>query len=207
MTLPMSCMVPDDASASRITSLLEELRMLYETMDGAYGNIAGRYGFVCRGCEDNCCRTRFHHHTAIEFHYLMNGLALLEEKERRIAGENAGKYVQSHEDGQAPSPKPLCPLNAETRCILYEYRPMICRLHGIPHELKRPGSQPVFSPGCPDFDRQVRHPAYIPFDRTPLYLQLAELEKKYRAVLKFSGKIKLTVAEMILRGRESTAPD
>jgi hypothetical protein len=74
---------------------------------------------------------------------------------------------------------------------------MICRLHGIPHEIWRPGSAPVRSPGCGDFDRQCEHKAYVPFDRTPLYAEMVRCEQALRKALGFREKIKLTVAQMI----------
>ncbi len=196
--MPIS-LVSAEFTSSKIQPLLVDLKRLYERMDQEYLNIASGYGFICRGCTDNCCRTRFHHHTVIEFCYLLKGFDLLGKEERNAAIERADWVAGMPEKVDEPQPRQMCPLNLEGRCIVYDYRPMICRLHGIPHELQRPGCKPVLSPGCGDFDRQSRHKSYIRFDRTPLYLQLAGLEKQCREMLAFSGKIKLTVAEMIIR--------
>ena len=92
----------------------------------------------------------------------------------------------------------MCPLNEKGLCGLYQYRPMICRLHGIPTEIKRPGGVPARGPGCGDFDRQCGHKQYILFDRTPFYMEMAGNEKEIRGRLGFTEKIKMTVARMIV---------
>ncbi len=42
-------------------------------MDLKYKEAADYYGFDCTGCEDNCCFTRFFHHTLLEYLYIMEG--------------------------------------------------------------------------------------------------------------------------------------
>jgi Fe-S-cluster containining protein len=92
----------------------------------------------------------------------------------------------------------LCPLNSEGRCVLYADRPMICRLHGIPHELRRPGQPAQRSPGCGEFNRRCGRMAYHPFDRTPLYAELARLESEFQQALGVRRRFKHTIAEMLL---------
>jgi len=75
---------------------------------------------------------------------------------------------------------------------------MICRLHGIPHELKRPGQNPVYGPGCGAFDRRCGGKGYLKFDRTPFYRDMAMLEQEVKQTLGVAGKFRMTVAEMIL---------
>ncbi|MBW1898368.1 MAG: hypothetical protein JRI61_04830 [Deltaproteobacteria bacterium] len=53
------------------------LQKIYSNMDEQYRQTAEYYGFNCRGCDDNCCRTLFFHHTHIEFFYLMEGIDAL----------------------------------------------------------------------------------------------------------------------------------
>jgi hypothetical protein len=92
----------------------------------------------------------------------------------------------------------MCPLNFDELCILYSYRPMICRLHGIPHELQKPGQNPVCGPGCETFDHRCGHKGYFKFDRTPFYRQLAMLEQEVKQALGVTEKFKITIAEMII---------
>ena len=92
----------------------------------------------------------------------------------------------------------MCPLNQSGMCIIYDYRPMICRLHGIPHELRKPGQPIIHSPGCGEFDNQCPDTAYVEFDRTPFYLEMARLENEFKQAAGLTGRIRLTIAEMIL---------
>jgi hypothetical protein len=82
---------------------------------------------------------------------------------------------------------------------------MICRLHGIPHELHGPGGRVIRNPGCDEFFDQCRESGrtdYIQFDRTPFYRQMAMLEKELRQKTGYVDKIKLTIAQMLV-----TIPD
>jgi Fe-S-cluster containining protein len=91
-------------------------------------------------------------------------------------------------------------LNHNGWCLVYTHRPMICRLHGIPHELYRPDGEILKSPGCDAFFDQCRQRGkndYIPFDRTPFYRQMAMLEKELRLETGYHEKIKLTIAQML----------
>jgi hypothetical protein len=99
---------------------------------------------------------------------------------------------------QGNIPRIMCALNEQGRCLLYACRPMICRLHGIPHELRPPGKQPVFAPGCAEFDRLCGDKKYRTLDRTMFYIALAGLEQRFKEAFGFSGKFKKTVSEFFL---------
>jgi len=169
-------------------------------MEQAYDAAAAAYGFRCTGCVDNCCLTRFYHHTLLEYLYLYRGYADLPvvEQDRLQKAAAEVNRVLADADERGASLRSMCPLNLAGRCRLYRYRPMICRLHGIPNELRPPGGSPVQGPGCGEFGRQCGHLPVIPFDRTPLYGEMARGEKALRADVDFRGKTRLTVAEMIV---------
>jgi Fe-S-cluster containining protein len=172
------------------TPFARRLERLYAEMDAAYAAAAGAYGFVCRGCEESCCRTRFHHHTLIEAAFLREGFEGLAAGRRHevLAAARAGEAGR----------QPLCPLFADGRCGLYPHRPMICRLHGIPHEVRFPGQGARLGPGCAEFDRRCGGTAYRPFDRSPLYAALARLEAEFQAALGVRRRIRMTIAEILL---------
>ena len=176
-------------------------------MDAAYEAIAGHYGFVCRGCEDNCCLTRFRHHTLIEFAYLRKGFTDLETALRRRVATQANAYRQALLDAEASgSPfRHWCPLNQDGRCILYEFRPMICRLHGLPHDLRHPARGLIQGPGCHSFEAQCARTPARPLDRSALYKSLAGLEQAARQRTGFRSPIGMTVADMILAYSSSRA--
>ena len=185
------------ALCEEYSAYLSKLKALYKKMDEKYENAASHYGFICRGCEDNCCRTRFYHYTHLEYLYIMDGFHRLEVETRH----NIKKQAHRVRNQMAKDDKTfghMCPLNFEYRCILYEYRPMICRLHGIPHELRKPGSPAQYHQGCNAFHKRHREKSYLKFDRTPLYVDLASMEREFKAAMNMATKIKLTVADMLI---------
>jgi len=178
---------------------IDRLKQIYAAMDRAYNRAAGRYSFACDGCRDSCCRSRFYHHTIIEYDYLIQGLKTLNLAKRKEVTARALHVVDetTRADQSGTAVRIMCPLNFDELCILYPYRPMICRLHGIPHELQKPGQNPVYGPGCETFDHRCGPRGYVKFDRTPFYRQVAMLEQQVKQALGFDGKIRMTVAEMI----------
>jgi hypothetical protein len=179
---------------------LVKLRHLYDKMDRAYDDAAKAYGFACSGCEDNCCLTRFYHHTYLEHLYISQGFSGLDPAKQKEIIHRAKKMNETSPVPETPGPshRLMCPVNFEGRCILYDNRPMICRLHGIPHEFRKPDRKIHCGTGCETFDACCGKKAYIRFDRTPIYIKMAALEKELRAALGAKGKIGATVAEMVL---------
>lgn len=181
------------------SDMQQSVARLFQRLDRAYDRSAEQSGFACNGCRDNCCRTLFYHHTLIEVLSIHSGLnALPVDRRRRIrrAAESAIKKMTELQRRQEPIGV-MCPLNEQERCVLYERRPMICRLHGIPHALRRPDGRIQTGPGCDDFYRQCGRGAAAPLDRTPLYMAMSELEHRLREKLNYRQKIKMTVAEII----------
>ncbi len=180
--------------------LLEDAKQLFKEMDLAYERSALQLGFECKGCQDNCCRTRFDHHTLLEYLYLRSGLAALPAERRNRISDRAAEVCRKTASVKYRNSeiRIMCPLNQEGRCLLYAQRPMICRLHGVPHSLRRPDGQIQEGPGCDDFYTQSKAHDSQGLDRTPLYIAMAGLERRLRQQLGFYGKIKMTVAEMIV---------
>jgi Fe-S-cluster containining protein len=176
---------------------LDRLAAIFRKMDKRYDEAAGKYGFICTGCSESCCRTRFYHHTLIEYFYLKSGLESLNSNDRRMIRSRALEVNSQWEAHSAPAPGVMCPLNEAGQCRLYAHRPMICRLHGIPHELNHPIKGRAIGPGCHEFVNQCGGKSDVPFDRTPLYRELADLEKSFRQETGLSIKMKMTIAEML----------
>lgn len=173
---------------------------LFEQMDRAYDAAAKTAGFICNGCKDNCCMTRFYHHTLLEYLYLKLGLASLKPEVLEAVKIQAGEALK-HVAKLESTGKPIrvrCPLNTTGRCIVYAHRPMICRLHGVPHALRRPDGQTQTGPGCGDFYVQCGQETESHLDRTPLYIAMAKLEQGLRKDLGYNEKIKMTIAEILL---------
>ncbi len=168
---------------------LDKLANLYREMELAYIKSASIYDFKCRGCDDNCCKTYFCHHTLIEYLYIIKGY------------KNIQSGLKNKIKEKIPN-KEICPLNFKGLCVLYEFRPMICRLHGIPHIFIRPDGIKVRGEGCEEFYKSIKKKNIKlnrenVLDRTPFYKEMAALEKAVRKYSKIDLKIKMTIAEMI----------
>jgi Fe-S-cluster containining protein len=169
-----------------------KLELLYYKMDKAFNKTAEHYGFKCNGCKDNCCKSFFYHHTFIEKDYLVNKAKEFDHDKKITLKKSAVLYLDTIEN------KPLCPLNRDELCILYNARPMICRLHGIPHHLNLPGIEIKQNPGCDAGASCFKSASYFSFDRIPFYREMVEIEKEYRQKFDLNGKTKQTIAHMLL---------
>lgn len=177
------------------------LVQLYQNMDNAWNQVAQQYGFQCNGCEDNCCLSLFFHHTHAEVSFLQFGFRTLPRKDQKqiltLSQDYCNQTFFKTEGAHSPpaSKKIPCPLLKNGRCSLYQFRPMICRMHGLPHELHKPGFNVIKGPGCDagKFDNRT----YIPFDRTPFYKQMAVIEMNFRQLTGKTEKIKKTIAQIL----------
>ncbi len=183
---------------SNVPDIFKPLFDVYEQMDNDWDRIAKTYGFKCNGCEDNCCKSLFFHHTHIEKSYFLYGFSTLASDKKAGILEKAKHYIEKTfpNKNSVKSQKIMCPANENESCLLYQYRPMICRLHGLPHQICRPGFDPIKGPGCDagKFDKKSHHP----LDRTPLYQQMAQVEITFRSNMDNPGKLKETIAQILL---------
>jgi Fe-S-cluster containining protein len=180
------------------SDIFKPLITLFNNMDKTWNKIAESYLFQCNGCEDNCCKSLFFHHTYIEKAYLLYGFNALDQNTKETIQERAQKYCKKtfSQAREIRSHKIYCPVNEKGLCLLYKFRPMICRLHGLPHEIDRPGSFPVRGPGC-DAGMFNTKP-YIKFDRTPFYRAMVQIESDYRGNINKTDKIKQSIAQMLI---------
>jgi Fe-S-cluster containining protein len=186
---------PDQTAASR-----EALGAHFRRMDAEYDRVAMHYGFRCDGCVDNCCRTRFYHHTLLEYLYLHAGYAVLKPEIQTEARQRAADVMRHmrYADESGGAFRSMCPVNTGGRCVVYAHRPMICRMHGLPNRMLSPRSGVVAGPGCDDFHARIPGAISLRFDRTSHYQAIAALEQALRREVGWEGRIKMTVAEMIL---------
>lgn len=185
--------------------LFSALEKLYKEMDNSYSNLAKKIGLSCDGCENNCCVSYFQHHTHIEWAYLYKGLETLSEDKKQEVLARAKKYIEETKKSLVFGlpPNIMCPLNEEGKCILYDYRLMLCRLHGIPNVLKMPNGTIHRFSGCFKAVELIKEMPVDLFtmDRTPFYIELANLEKRYKKLLKEPlPKVDHTLAQMLILG-------
>ena len=189
------------------TPLFERISKLYYTMDRAYADAADHYAFHCSGCDCNCCEERFYHYTGAEHIFLAYGLACLGHDVKTgifSRADEAMRLYQLH-DASLEAGRAVCPLNLDGLCMLYGYRPMICRLQGIPHYIKKLGQPQKRGPGCHVFNEKIlpEKLSDFSFDHTPFYLEMAAIEIEIRNMLNYKGRYKKTVAEMLLDIRDA----
>lgn len=174
-------------------------------MDQTWETVAQGYQFICNGCKDNCCNSLFFHHTHIEKAYLAHGFDGLDQNRKKAVTTRARIYIEKViPDGSNPTAlRILCPLIEDNQCLLYSFRPMICRLHGLPHEICTPGKGKIKGLGCKlgSFDDKP----YLKFDRTLFYQQMAQAEMKFRQDFHKTGKIKETIAQMLVSPEHNTS--
>jgi len=194
-----------------LTPFLDELTKIFISIDEEYKNAQELYdNFSCEGCEDNCCTTVFNHYTLIEDFIVSEGLGLLEPEQLEEAIKRAYAYCaeMSKNRGNIESLKIMCPLNFEGKCGIYENRPLICRIHGLPAKLNSPVKGAQSWQGCdrfqkmhPEIPEKVVRPLRLKevvIDRTKYYTQVASLEGHLRKLFSYTQKHKKTIAEMVV---------
>jgi len=188
-------------------TLFKKLSQLYCQMEEAYNHAAAKIGLSCSRCSDNCCTSYFHHHTYIEWAYVWEGMRSRSDENQREFINRAEAYARQSRvlTAQGLKPNIMCPLNDQGLCQLYEYRLMICRLHGVPNRFVRPDGKEMNFPGCFRCQELCSHLEEVPVvDRTNLYRELASLEMAFVGPrVKTFARVNLTLADMLVEG----APD
>ncbi|MBF0472336.1 MAG: YkgJ family cysteine cluster protein [Nitrospirae bacterium] len=184
-----------------LSQFLDELSEIFNSIDKEYKEMQGVYGnFSCDGCQDNCCTTVFNHYTLIEDFIVSEGLGLLnpDQLEEAIKRSEAYCIELGKNRGNIESLKIMCPLNFEGKCGIYQNRPLICRIHGLPAKLNSPVKGVQTWAGCNRF--QELHPDVTAgsIDRTKYYTQIATLEGRMRKLFSYTQKHKKTIAEMVV---------
>ena len=188
--------------------LAERMRRIYQAMEKEYEAVARQLAFGCDGCPDNCCDSYFLHYTYVEWAYLWRGMRQLpEQRQQEIVGR-AGLVLRQYQEQLAREQRPLvmCPLNENGRCVVYPFRLLVCRTHGVPAAMTRPDGRRLSFPGCFRCQeivaaRSVEAKAVPMVDRTHLLRQLAQLENEFlRDIRERCPKIRMTIAEMLVAG-------
>jgi len=183
--------------------LADKLAVLYREMEVGYDRVAAKIGLTCQGCPDNCCDSYFLHHTYIEWAYLWRGLRTLAPPLIEAAMARARLCLDHYRQAEATGvwPKIMCPLNQDGLCMLYLYRPMICRTHGVPARLRRPDGRTLHFPGCFRCQELLAAPGSVAAeaDRTALLRRLVNLENAFLgAGLTALPKMKMPLAAMLV---------
>ena len=184
-----------------ISPYFDRLAPAYKEIDTEYDKVAKHYGsFSCESCEENCCVTVFYHYTLIENLYFIEGFEALPENKRKESIKKAEDYVKEladHPFGETELTI-MCPVNFDGQCIVYENRPLICRIHGLPGVLHSPRKGEQKWEGCSRFTSMHGDSITREIDRTAFYSSVAFIERDLREEMVFTQKVKKTIAEMIV---------
>lgn len=141
--------------SANLIDLFREYEALLRWADTAFRGVQEEYP-DCVRCRSNCsdCCHAFFELFQIEAVYLnYNFNRSLKRKERREATRTAEKTMMKieeikfsinkaeHQIREAAGFRVRCPLlNEKGLCILYEYRPITCRIYGIPTSINGSGT-------------------------------------------------------------------
>ena len=88
----------------------------------------------CReGCAD-CCKHGDYPMSQLEFEYVMQGYIDLEDDKKQVVQQN----IKNIQKGG------VCPFLYNNLCIIYPYRPIVCRVHGLAYT----GIKNIILPFC-----------------------------------------------------------
>ena len=187
--------------------MLEQIEALYSDMEQSYDITASLLGHSCAGCPDNCCDSYFLHFTYIEWGYLWYGMSLLTQEKQSELINRALIYEKQSEEllARGERPRLMCPLNENGRCILYKYRLMVCRTHGVPAVMTRPDGKKITFPGCFRCQELVDQSEIdvnpVMMERTPLLSRLVGLEQDLlEGKRSLVPKVRMTIGGMLKAG-------
>ncbi len=182
-----------------VKDFLDALSSVYKDLDRAYEEVAGFYGLTCEGCEDNCCQSPFFINTLVEHLYLMEGLHRLTEAKKAEILQRANAYQSAYARTSRAEVnfRMFCPLNQDQKCLLYDHRPMMCRLYGVPGVMDSPKGGSVEFPGCSRFEGLGKEVSRR-LQRTEFYRRVSEIEAELRRKLVYYQRYKKTIAQAII---------
>ncbi|QRO00276.1 YkgJ family cysteine cluster protein [Archangium violaceum] len=161
-------MSEQDSAAAR--AIRERYQELVTKVDTFFHRVQSRYGGAMRcgaGCTA-CCQVRLSV-TALEASVIREGLASLPQEERARLASRAEQ-----------APPGACPaLEADGRCAIYAWRPLVCRSHGVPIRHREPGGAAAVSACEKNFDGGAGLPEVSPdcvLDQTTLSTMLGVLD-------------------------------
>ena len=182
------------------TDFNPRLKELYKEMDVVYKEASFQAGFNCEGCDGTkCCTVDLVVHTFAEMLYMRRGVRALDQTTKLEIEHRCGQIVELKQLDSLGDPyrNSVCAANIGGRCAIYDYRPMICRLAGIPHFIDNPNKNRIFGTGCPRFETDIRHnKPEIQIDRTMFYRRMAELELEM-IYMRGARTKRLTISEIL----------
>lgn len=201
VTFVSEIVVPTGLDHLSCDRAIEGLEAVFAAIDRSYDTVASHFGFDCKGCDHNCCETLFFHYTILEFLYLRKGFTQMDRAERQRIIRLSEEYVREFEGAaDLTGKRTICSVNHKGLCALYRYRPMICRLHGVPYTLDISSKRQGHGMGCHRFMVENPRPedGCPKIDRTTLYRKVARLEMDLRRQTHSLERYRYTVADVFM---------
>jgi Fe-S-cluster containining protein len=160
----------------------ERLKSLLNQVDNVFSKMAGEYPaeINCKAGCDDCCHACFDVSLA-EVEYIREGMKTLEDQQvaqiKNIAEQAKLEIVRLKAEVDADPTKEIhqeisnwrvrCPLLGDNKeCVLYKYRPMTCRVYGLPTSIGSKGHVCGFT----GFEKGISYPT-VKLDQIFEYLQ------------------------------------
>ncbi|PTL80707.1 YkgJ family cysteine cluster protein [Vitiosangium sp. GDMCC 1.1324] len=164
-------MSEQDKGAAR--DVRERYRELAAKVDTFFTRVQSRHGSAmqCKAGCTACCHVRLSV-TALEASVIREGLAGLPEEERVRLAHRAKQGAP----GACPA------LEADGRCAIYTWRPLVCRSHGVPIRHREPDGETSVSACEKNFEAGAGLPDVSPdcvLDQTTLSTVLGALDAAY----------------------------
>ncbi|QRK04444.1 YkgJ family cysteine cluster protein [Archangium violaceum] len=151
----------------------ERYQELVAKVDTFFTRVQSRHGgaMQCKAGCTACCHVRLSV-TALEASVIREGLSRLPEEERARLAHRAKQGAP----GSCPA------LEADGRCALYAWRPLVCRSHGVPIRQREPDGAASVSACEKNFEGGAGLPDVSPdcvLDQTTLSTVLGALDAAY----------------------------
>lgn len=164
-------MTEQHGSAAR--QVRERYQELISKVEAFFSRVQSRYGnaMQCKAGCTACCHVRLSV-TALEASVIREGLAGLPDEVRARLAHRAKQG--------APG---VCPaLEADGRCAIYAWRPLVCRSHGVPIRQREPDGSASVSACEKNFEGGATLPEVSPdcvLDQVTLSTMLGALDAAY----------------------------
>jgi uncharacterized protein len=151
----------------------ERYQELTAKVDAFFTRVQSRYGSAmqCKAGCTACCHVRLSV-TALEASVIRDGLAGLSAEERTRLAHRAKQGAP----GACPA------LEADGRCAIYAWRPLVCRSHGVPIRHREPDGAAALSACEKNFEGGATLPEVAPdcvLDQVTLSTMLGALDAAY----------------------------